>query len=310
MALRLIFLLPFLLSCGTAMVKEDGGVAAFKVALEKARAEPETAFTLEVHCTDDKGQRSLVLFDSGAALWNEEAQIRVDEETRLALLNELLEADFATFEGSYGGKPRADAADAAVKVLCSIDVHAAGLEKLSYQDVNGERSPEFMALASNILDRMEPLAAKAIRVGSLEQGLIAVAKGTLVAETLFLKMIYFPEDKKRPGTMVEAENGQFAIREFQPGAEPGDSVSWQLEDSDLQALVNALVDASYWELPRRLHSSVLVQIHVRVLQHEHAVMARSAFSKPTGGAGERQLSFDRLVETLLSLEPEEGAATP
>ncbi|MFQ5982898.1 MAG: hypothetical protein ACE5KS_05940, partial [Woeseiaceae bacterium] len=84
------------------------------------RAIHDIPFHLEVDCTDDEASRSLKVFRGEIAVWNRERQITLDSGKRRVLLELLFDARFPDFGARYGGRPKADKEEAALRVSCRI----------------------------------------------------------------------------------------------------------------------------------------------------------------------------------------------
>ncbi|RPH97077.1 MAG: hypothetical protein EHM68_09630 [Lysobacterales bacterium] len=277
------------------------GEADLEPALRSALRDSAVPLSLEVECTDERGPRSLTLYPSGVLIWNGRRQARIAAAERTALLQDLLEAGFAGFEERYGGRPVSEGTGAPVMVLCRIAVAAGGVAKSSFQDVNGERSEAFMALAAHLLDRVEALGDAGVTAESLADGLDRLAAGTLAPEALRLHLMRLPADEAEMGVILLVAGAAIGRRDYRPGVELGELRSEALSQETLQSLLAALAAARLPELPARLPAPDVYRLQVRVLQHEVSVEARPVGVPAPPAPGSDSERLVRLADALLEL---------
>jgi hypothetical protein len=275
--------------------------AAFEAVLRSALRDSAVSLSLEVECTDERGPRSLTLYPSGVLIWGGQRQARIGAAERTALLQDLLEAEFAGFEARYGGRPVTEETGAPVMVLCRIAVAAGGVAKSSFQDVNGERSAPFMALAAQLLDRVEALGAEGVTADSLADGLDQLAAGTLAPEALRLHLMRLPADEAEMGVILLVAGAAIGRRDYRPGVELGELRSEALSQETLQSLLAALAAARLPGLPARLPAPDVYRLEVRVLQHAVSVEARPMGVPAPPAPGSDSERLVRLAEALLEL---------
>jgi len=289
-------------SAGGSGSPADSGLVR---ALMAARDAPGGPFHLRVDRAEKEGFRSLEVFPSGVAIWNGRFQITLATKVRVALLETLIRRDFPAFEASYGGRQTPGLREAALRIICRVVLDIDGHHKSSIQLAEGERSPELGALARELLDLVEPLAAAGIAAEDLGDGLAKVAAGKLAPETFGLRFVQLPAPGRAgTGSILRVEAGAISRWPYAPGRTVGEVVTRHLERRDLVALVSAIQKADPQTLPVNLWSDAYLELEVRVLQHRRTVMARP-FSRLAGRkAGDPQRRFDRLVEVLQKLEAE------
>ena len=217
------------------------------------------------------------------------------------LSKEALEKVQKGFEERYGGRPVSEGTGAPVMVLCRIAVAAGGVAKSSFQDVNGERSEAFMALAAHLLDRVEALGAKGVTADSLADGLDRLAAGTLAPEALRLHLMRLPADEAEKGVILLVAGGALGRRDYRPGVELGELRSEALSQETLQSLLAALAAAGLPELPARLPAPDVYRLQVRLLQHEVSVEARPVGVPAPPAPGSDSERLVRLADALLEL---------
>ncbi len=149
-------------TCGAAgaIDRPVTGSKAFEQALHAALLDPAQALSMQVDCTNEQGIRSLHLYPEGVAVWNKQVQVEVDKPLRTSLLKELLNADFLFFCGPVWQQRRERRAH---HCMCSIQVQTGGMEKASYQDLNGDRSVAFMKLATALWTALSRLPSRCSR---------------------------------------------------------------------------------------------------------------------------------------------------
>jgi len=286
---------------------ESPDPALFSAALSAAANDDQTPFSMQVHCTDDKGIRSLILHSNGVVIWNGERQARLGPEDRTALLQLLLNAEFPAFSAQYGGKPvsgNTGAADseAPIIVLCSIDVQADQMEKSTYQDVNGERSDPFMSLAASLLDHVEPLGEKGAGAISFADGLDKLNSGKLAPEALTIRILHMPEDEAVMGMIIDVSSGRYSRREYRPGVRVGEPQTTIMTSKLLETILSALSSADVKSLPANLTTADTYQMKVWLLQHELSVRARPAGARIGAEPGSASARLEKLAHTLVRLQ--------
>jgi hypothetical protein len=272
----------------------------FAAALRAAAEDASVPLAVEVECTEETGPRAMRLFPSGVLIWSGERQAQLSVDTREALVQTLLDADFATFEDRYGGVPTGSAGEPPVLVLCRIEVDAGGVEKMSYQDANGERSQRFLGLAAALLDLAEPAGRAGRTAASMADGIDQLAGGNLAPEVLTLRLMVLPVDTAAIGTILDITGGELRRRDYRPGLEVGELQISRLSAAMLQELTAALAAAEPASLPERLPAADRYHLRVQVLQHAKSVRAEPVAGMPASPGPETR-RFLRLAETLLQL---------
>ena len=269
---------------------------SLSAALADARADDTIPFDLRVDCTEQDSRRSLAVIGGTVAVWGSERQVRLAAKDHDALIDLLLDADFAHFAPRYGETPRADKQEAPLRVSCRIHVAVQGLEKASVQLLDGEQSEQLLGLARRLLDRIEPLAAAGVTAADLEDGLSKLAEGTLAPEVLGLRFLALPEaGGNEAGTILRIEDGRISRQDYAPGKAVG-PVRWQgLAQCQLRDIVSALHDARFWELPVNLYADKLTELEVHVLSQRKTVIARDTF---TAAPASKQTAFAGLISRL------------
>jgi len=318
MSRRSVLWLAVLLSFGSAAGTAAAGVpttgegesqeeSGLVQALEAARDAPGGPFHLLVDCAGEKGFRGLEVFPSGVAVWNGRSQVELPTAVRVALLETLIRRDFPSLEASYGGREEPGSPKAALRIICRVELDIDGRHKSSVQLADGEQSPELGALAGELLDLAEPLAADGVIADNLSDGLAKVAAGTLAPETFGLRFVQLPEPgSDDTGSILRVEDGVISRQPYAPGRSVGEAMTVDLEGGDFTALVSAIRKTDPETLPVNLWSEAYLEIQVRVLQHRRSIMARP-FSRLSGQKGdEPQQRFDRLVAALREIESSRG----
>ncbi len=308
--LSTVFLLSGLLAAGAfgiaAATSSEAGPnpasrEAFEAALQRGRSEALVPFGLEIECTDEAGHRAAQVFPGGVAVWDDRRQFRIDRSVRDRLLAELSAAGFAGFESLYGGKATPDASAVALRVSCRISARVEGLEKTSAQHAYGEQSVALLGLADTLLDILEPLAARGVSAASLPEALAKLASGELAPETLRLRLLSLPADPAGIGMIVRIEAGRVLRQDYRPGVLIGPEATVPLGVTDLDALLDALEEAGFVNLPGALPAGGHVELEVQVLDHDHRVTARPFQRLPADSFGTERSRFERLVERIAAL---------
>lgn len=271
--------------------------ATIEAALEN---DAQTSFRLDVDCTDSNSSRSLKLFRGTVAVWNRERQVLISEEDKVQLLKMLLDDGFPSFDARYGGRPKSDKEEAALRVSCRIYLRLQDLEKTSVQLADGEQSDAMLGLAARLLDQVEKHAADGITVSSLKDGLTKLANGPLVPEVLNLRLLWLPADgdgDDRTGYIFRVEGGDVSRQSYLPGEAIGTEDERRLTNCEANKLIDILNKTRIWDLPANLRHDGLTELDVSVLGHRKSVIARASF-KPSGD--DARTAFVALIKGLVS----------
>ena len=269
-------------------------------ALTAARADSGVPFHLEINCTERDSRRSLEVIRGSVAIWGNDRQVRLSGEDRGALIDLLLKADFAHFAPRYGETPKADKQEAPLRVYCRIHVALQGVEKTSVQVMDGEQSEQLLSLARRLLDRIEPLAADGVMAADLEDGLAKLADGALAPEVLRLRLLSLHESENgRAGSILRIEDGRVSRQPYAPGTAVGKIRAQDLSACQLRAVVAALRDAAFPELPINLHrAGGMVELEVSVLGQRKFVSSRPGFEPASSTT---QAAFADMLKRLADL---------
>jgi len=270
-------------------------------ALAAARADSSIPFHLRVDCTDQDSRRSLEVIRGQVAVWGNDRQVGLSGNDRDALIDLLLNADFANFAPRYGETQKADKQEAPLRVSCRIHIALQGVEKSSVQHMDGEQSEQLLGLARKLLDRLEPLAADGVTATTLEDGLTKLAGGVLAAELLDLRLVMIPDaGATRPGAIVRIERGQILTQDYTPGTAVGPVSTQDLKQCQLQDVISSLRDARLWELPINVYAETIAELEVRVLSQRKTVIARPTFDP---APSKQQTAFVDLLSRLAGQLP-------
>lgn len=286
---------------------EEPAVADFAAALKGAQEDPSVPIGLEVNCAGEQGLRQFRVYPDGVAFWNNEVQVPVTAETRHGLLQDLLEADYASFESHYGGGDGEEEFDGPVRVTCQIDIRVSGHRKQAVQERDGEQFAPLRILADALLDRGEALAPSGIRVTGLEDGLAKLGAGELAREALGLRFLYLPSDESAIGLLLQIEDGRLVSRRYRPGVELQSAAPQALTAETLAKVVDALKLAKFWNLPVNVQADDHYQVYLNVLRFRSTVVARPFGRKATDAQRAAEDVVARLVSTLREIGEQANA---
>jgi len=296
-----------LLSSG--ILAEEGGAppadpntsATLGVVLHYASEKPESPYHLQVNCTDQKGIRSLTLFPGGATVWNQRSQIMLPASARTALLKTLVDRGFAGFEDSYGGREQPAKSGAPARITCRILVEIQGLQKSSLQMAGGEQSARLLSLAAELLDQAELYADPAVTPADLDDALDKLSEGVLDPHMLYLRFVFLPALKNKPGSILRLDGGQLSHQAYTPGKTIAAPTSESLGHDQYVELIAALQSAQLASLPVNLWSEDQVELEVRVLAHKKVLLARRFTRLESTNEEPMQQRFDALLPVLREL---------
>lgn len=276
----------------------------FEAALKSASNESDPGFSLQVYCSNHDGIRSFDLYPDGIAIWNRATQVRLSGADRSALLNILLDRDFASFATMYGGKNAPGKTEAPFRVSCQVTLQIGELKKSSSQQVVGAQSAELSGLAAALLERVEPLAATGITAQNLQDGLEKLAGGKIAAPALTLRLLSLPADaSKKEGSVLRISAGKVSRQAYAPGQKLGNTDWVPLEPCALGELAVQLKAANLEEIPINLWSESLIELSIQLLGHRKTMSARQFTRLKSMESGDSQQRFNKLVEELQTFDP-------
>ena len=214
-----------------------------------------------------------------------------------------MKADFPSFETHYGGKAGSGRVKAPNIVMCSIEVQTGGVEKASYQDMNGDRSETFLNLAAALLDVVEPLAEQGTRAPSMADALTLLKQGELAPQVLVLRVMRLPADTEKTGAMLRIEAGQLSRRIYQPGVKVGDWETAPIDAEIFQGVIQQLLDARVWSFSPNLPSVDTYQMSITILNNDLLIRSRSLNNQSMQQKAEQGIAFTSLADSFLSLKP-------
>ncbi len=278
---------------------------ALNAAIDAGRRMTEPAYRLDVLCTDRNGKRAMRVYPSGTAVWDTTTQVVVDADVRLALLEEIRRADFATMADNYGGKRKKSekklGPHAALRVRCFVGLQIHGVSKTSIQQLDGEQSPRVEGLANALLDRIEPLVDDGITPRDLADGLQQVTVGALRPETFELRFVQLPPQKAETGVIYTIRDGMTSRQDYAPGRKIGDPVTEPVDSERLALLCTALRIGEVSRMPVNLRADQQVELTVRVLGHKRTVIARNFSRAPTAAQKAAQPRFEALLDHVRAM---------
>ena len=303
--------LPLLLQAQAVNTPAEADSKTLQAALQRASRQAGSPYSLQVHCTDQKGHRAFMLFPGGIAIWEDSTQVGLTDVERSELLAKLLRRGFAAMAPMYGSGDEADESDVAFRVSCMVSVQIDGLEKSSAQQADGPQSAELKGLAADLLDQVEPLVANGLTAADLQDGLEKLASGVLAPEAFRLRLVDLPAAGGAvTGSILRVAAGGVSRQAYAPGRELGTQSWLPLAHCRIQDLAMAIRAANLPALPANLWSGSYIELEVRVLNHAKTIIARSFARLKAKSPGEDQQRFDRLLDHLQALNPAEMAHCP
>ena len=288
-------------------VSQDSALRA-ELARAIASAESRRDGRVESECLLDTGRKSIQLYGTGVGIWDERAQFRVEDERFVAVLRSFDRHDFLAMPESAGGRVRKPAGRAqGLRVTCTVTLALPAGERTVVQLEGGEQSAALKRLATEIIEPFEESARHGITVGSIEEGLAAVAEGRLAPEAFSLVAHFKPRD--RTGWLLESQHGGLASRSFSERAGYGPSRRLASADDQIRELARMMSAA---DLPSRLSLDEYTELQVRVLNRRAEILARVFADQPSPGATDRTgfMKVRAELERLHQLVIKQGKPDP
>jgi hypothetical protein len=216
------------------------------------------------------------------------------------------ESGFVGWPASFGGKrdPK-PAGEAPPRVTCRVSIDLDGQHKQVVQFSYGDRSAELVALAHGILDACRGPAESGVGAKSLNDGLAKVATGELDPVTLQVIVNHrsplSPREDPGEAWLLRVDRGEVTTRDHIRGLGYGEESALALDEEALAELTGVLRQAHLAELPPNLYAKQYTDVTVSVLNHRAQIQARRFDGMTPETHGEKQKSFDRLLEVLEAL---------
>lgn len=258
------------------------------------------------------GRHGLVIWGSGAAVWNNQTQFRLQEKELRSVLEVLLTRGF--FEMPDKPKPHAEKPSErqpqAPQVLRAIEVRIGDLSKLVSQNNRVLTLKPLEGLVGELFALCEGPAAAGIAAKDLDDGLARIASGAMAVETLEVVVTEPPVPPKdagpaMDGLIVRLKEGEMA-RTVQPTAGELRTVQWRLSADEIGQIAALLRELGVSRMQGNLFRSRYVDVQVVVLNQRKNVQARPfAGMDPVKQAAE-QAALERIVRRFLEMQPPVG----
>ncbi|MEL6951334.1 MAG: hypothetical protein AAGM16_14590 [Pseudomonadota bacterium] len=265
--------------------------------IQAAINDAEIPFQLEVSCANAQRRRSLAVYRGRVGVLNRTHQVTLSADDRLTLLQLLHDAGFSSFEARYGEKKKATKEEAPLRVSCRVHLEIATQEKTSVQLFDGAPSTSLLGLADALIDVAAAHQDAGLQITSLADGLVKLSDTVLAPEVLQLRLVRLPEDASL-GFILRIEGGDVSRQAYAPGDTVGDPTAQTLDACTSQKAIDALREASVWDLPRNLQRDGTTELDISVLGQKKSVIARSSYRHADDAA---QIQFEELVSQLEDL---------
>lgn len=264
--------------------------------LVAGKRDPKT-LRIEVIWAEGRKRSSARLFGNGVGIWNDSAQLRLSRTDVSSIASALNQARFGAMPsqlGEAGDLPRLHG---------MMEVSIAGKTKKVVQLADGEQSEAFSALASRILGLAGERAKTGVTASSLADALAKLSTGALAPEVLRLTAVRRQEqpDATARGWLLQVEGRQVLARPLARGGY-GSQRRLELPDAEARSLAGALRESNPESLPSNLYGTDYMSLKIDALQWSRDLLARRSPNVTAETHGDRQKTFDRLMEYLTKLE--------
>jgi hypothetical protein len=242
------------------------------------------------------------LYGNGVGIWNREIQFRLDQKLVRSLLKTLVEIRFGAFPTTVGGDE--EAGEETQKGRITVSVGA--VRKTVVQVEPGEQSPQLRKFADRLLQAARPATEKGVRASSFGDAFEKLASGQLAPETLEVTLqrkARDPATAGQEGWRLWIDGRQVQDRALGLGHGRGHAPAriLFLSRADFGKLVRLIRTSQPASLPQNLYAERYTDLAIQVLkQHEH-LQARQFAGMTPETLGEKQKTFDRLLEGLVAL---------
>jgi hypothetical protein len=287
-------------------VDEIAGNNELRQAIQTAKNQQDSPFTLDVRCTDAQVRRVLQVYSAGVGVWNRHTQISLPWPLRSRLLGLLLDYDFPAFSDRYGEKAKSGKMEGPLRVSCEINFAIGSLQKSSAQLSDGPQSANFTDLAKALLNEAEPLAGKGLTIKNLTDGLDKLASGILASQVFSLRYVEIPSPGSAlDGVIVRIGDGQLTRQVYTPGRVMGEPISDKLTVGQFHTLVETLQAVGFSDLPINLYALNQIELEVQVLGQRKTIIARPFSRLKTERTNKGQQGFNDLAVMLRQIKVED-----
>jgi hypothetical protein len=295
-----------LTGAGGPVAAPSAGDRPLEQALERTLADGWGELHILTQCQVEGVLLSAEIFGSGVGIWRGEAQFRLPPERISEQLAALSKSGFANWPESFGGKrdPK-PAQNQPPRVTCRVSLDLDGHHKQVVQFQYGDQSPKLAAVARGILDACRAPGRSGVRAESLNDGLGKIANGELDPVTLQVivnrRSPLSPREDPGEAWLLRIDRGEVTTRDHTRGQGYGEEVALALDEESLAELMGVLRKADLAGLPPNLYAELYTDVSVSVLDQRAQVQARRFDGMTPETHGEKQKSFDRLLDVLEGL---------
>lgn len=255
------------------------------------------------------GRHGLVIWGSGAGVWNQKTQFRLKEQELRSVLELLVARGY--FEMPDKPKPHAEKPSErqpqAPQVLRAIEVRIGDLSKLVSQNNRVLTFKPLEGLVGELFALCEGPAAAGIVAKDLDDGLAKIASGEIAVETLEIVVSEPPVPGKAPN---QAEDGlivRLREREVEKTVQPtvGElrTVRWRLSADEIGRIASRVREAGVSSMQGNLYRSRYADVQVVVLNQRKNLQARPFAGMDPAKRAAEQAALEQIVQLFLKMGP-------
>jgi hypothetical protein len=241
------------------------------------------------------------VYGSGVGIWNREVQFRLPRSEVTSLLRAVVKDRFGSLPTTVGEVEEGPEGGQKGHVTISIGA----VTKTVVQVESGTQSRELQDLAQRFLEASRKAASRGIRASSFADAFDELASGKLAPEAL--EVIVQRNEVRNPSSspadrwVMRVEGRRVEDRDRGPARQAPPARVLVLSKGDFEKLVGLLRESDPSALPQSLYSERLTEVVIQVLKQRRHIQARPFAGMTAATNGEKQKSFDRLIEGLVAL---------
>jgi hypothetical protein len=262
--------------------------------LASGKRDPK-ALRVEMMWVEGPNRTTIRLFGNGVVIWDDRTQGRLSRDEVRSVASALNDTRFGAMPSQLGEESDK------LKLRGKIAVSLAGKTKGVVQLANGDQSEAFSTLSKRILQVAGQRAKTGATASSLADALDKISTGVLAPEVLRVTAVRRPE--KPGGTrgwLLQIEGRQATVRPFEHDG-MGRQKRLELSEAESRSLVGALKEGHPETLTSSLFASDYTEVRIDAFQWTSDTLARRSPGVTQQTHGDRQRSFDRIVEHLARL---------
>lgn len=253
-------------------------------------------------------RRVLTVFGSGVGVWNRAKQFQIKAAELKEMLGRLDKYRYFDMPENPKSVPEPSKAPHGPRIMRSVGIRVGDLQRNVLQTDRVYALPALEALAGEMFTLCEKAAAKGMIAGSLRDGLLKVARGTLAGEVLSIAVNLPPLAPREgrpgaPGVVILLEGRELTWTAQAPGQPPAVPVRIDIAPKRIRALAELFAERGFAKLPGNLYRDRYIDVRIAVLDRAQSVQARAFAGMDPATHAAEQKALGEVIDAILALDP-------